>query len=238
MNLFKHIPLIEISPGVKKSFDGVFEEMYIPLCHFSVSIVKDKSIAEDVVQSVFLKLWQERKKLRKLNNAKSYIYNCVRNASIDLLRKEKRISDVPIDVIQKENIESRIIEQEVRVELNKLLSLHLRLHPATTGIVKHSDLNQMKKTALFINTARAALVEEGALEAALTSGRPGRAALDVYPKEPIYDKNYPLLAIPNVLCSPHLGYVERESYELYYSIAFENCLNFIQGKPTGILALS
>lgn len=123
MNLFKHIPLIEISPGVKKSFDGVFEEMYIPLCHFSVSIVKDKSIAEDVVQSVFLKLWQERKKLRKLKNAKSYIYNCVRNASIDWLRKEKRISDVPIDVIQKENIESRIIEQEVRVELNKLLSL-------------------------------------------------------------------------------------------------------------------
>lgn len=119
-----------------------------------------------------------------------------------------------------------------------VLSLHLRLHPVTTGIVKHSDLTQMKKTALFVNTARAALVEEGALEAALTSGRPGRAALDVYPKEPIYDKNYPLLAMPNVLCSPHLGYVERESYELYYSIAFENCINFMQGKPTGILALS
>ena len=122
MNFFKNILLIEISPGLKKSFDRIFEEMYIPLCRFSFSIVKDKSIAEDIVQSVFLKLWQERKKLSKLNNAKPYIYNCVRNASIDWLRKVKRISDVPIDVIQNENIESRIIEQEVRVELNKLLN--------------------------------------------------------------------------------------------------------------------
>ena len=119
-----------------------------------------------------------------------------------------------------------------------VLTLHLRLHPATKGIVKLNDLKRMKKTALFVNTARAALVEEGSLETALTAGRPGRAALDVYPLEPIYDKNHPLLAMANVLCSPHLGYVERESYELYYSIAFENCINFIQGKPTGILKLT
>lgn len=118
-----------------------------------------------------------------------------------------------------------------------VLSLHLRLHPSTTGIVKLNDLKRMKKTALFVNTARAALVEQGALETALATGQPGRAALDVYPEEPIHDKNYPLLAMSNVLCSPHLGYVERESYELYYSIAFENCINFIQGKPTGILDL-
>ena len=116
-----------------------------------------------------------------------------------------------------------------------VVSLHLRLQPETKGIVKASDLLCMKKTALFVNISRANLIEKGALEAVLSYGRPGRLALDVYDQEPIFDKNHFLLTQPNVLCTPHLGYVERESYELYFSIAFQNCVNFIQGKPTNIL---
>ncbi len=108
-----------------------------------------------------------------------------------------------------------------------VVSLHLRLKEATRGIVKKADLMAMKSDALLVNTARAALIEEGALLEALEGGKPGFAALDVYDEEPIFDPNHPLLQMPNVICTPHLGYVERAGYELYFSIAFENVLEYL-----------
>jgi D-3-phosphoglycerate dehydrogenase len=115
-----------------------------------------------------------------------------------------------------------------------VLSLHLRLADATRGIVTAADLARMKPDALFVNTSRAELVAEGALEAALHAGRPGTAALDVYHSEPL-GADAPLLRIPTVLATPHLGYVEQDSYELYFRAAFENIVNFAAGKPTNIL---
>jgi D-3-phosphoglycerate dehydrogenase len=115
-----------------------------------------------------------------------------------------------------------------------VLSLHLRLADATRGLVTLDDLERMKPDALFVNTSRAELVAEGALEAALRKGRPGQAALDVFTSEPLAP-DAPLLKIPTVLATPHLGYVERDSYELYFRAAFENLVNFAEGKPTGIL---
>jgi D-3-phosphoglycerate dehydrogenase len=115
-----------------------------------------------------------------------------------------------------------------------VLSLHLRLANATRGIVTAADLARMKPDALFVNTSRAELVEHGALEAALQSGRPGSAALDVFTEEPL-PPDSPLLRIPTVLATPHLGYVERDSYEMYFRAAFENIANFASGNPTNIL---
>ncbi|MEW6127849.1 MAG: D-2-hydroxyacid dehydrogenase family protein [Acidobacteriota bacterium] len=116
-----------------------------------------------------------------------------------------------------------------------VLTVHLRLVEATTGIIKAEDLKRMKPSALFVNTSRAELVETGALENALQIGRPGYAALDVFSEEPIYDLNHPLLNMPNVLCTPHLGYVEQSGYELYFKKAFENVHNFITGNPTNMV---
>ncbi|MET0981766.1 MAG: D-2-hydroxyacid dehydrogenase family protein [Telluria sp.] len=115
-----------------------------------------------------------------------------------------------------------------------VLSLHLRLADATRGIVTADDLARMKPDALFVNTSRAELVAAGALEAALRAGRPGMAALDVFLDEPL-PADAPLLRIPTVLATPHLGYVEQDSYEMYFRAAFENVVNFAAGKPTNIL---
>jgi D-3-phosphoglycerate dehydrogenase len=115
-----------------------------------------------------------------------------------------------------------------------VMSLHLRLADATRGIVTAQDLARMKRGALFVNTSRAELVAEGALEAALKQGRPGTAALDVFTSEPLA-ADAPLLRMPTVLATPHLGYVERDSYELYFEAAFRNVVNFAEGKPSGIL---
>jgi D-3-phosphoglycerate dehydrogenase len=115
-----------------------------------------------------------------------------------------------------------------------VLSLHLRLADATRGIVSAEDLARMKPGALFVNTSRAELVAEGALEAALAKGRPGMAALDVFTSEPLAP-DAPLLRIPTVLATPHLGYVEKDSYELYFGAAFQNIVNFASGTPTNIL---
>jgi D-3-phosphoglycerate dehydrogenase len=115
-----------------------------------------------------------------------------------------------------------------------VLSLHLRLNPATRGIVTADDLARMKLDALFVNTSRAELVAENALEAALRRGRPGYAALDVFTDEPL-PADAPLLTIPTVLATPHLGYVEKDSYELYFRTAFENVVSFANGAPTNIL---
>jgi D-3-phosphoglycerate dehydrogenase len=116
-----------------------------------------------------------------------------------------------------------------------VLTLHLRLNPATTGLVRYEDLAQMQPSALWVNTSRAELVEAGALQRALAEGRPGRAALDVFEPEPIFDPGYWALTIPNVLCSPHLGYVERRSYEYYFGVAFQNVIDFFNGTPKNVL---
>lgn len=115
-----------------------------------------------------------------------------------------------------------------------VVSLHLRLNDATRGIVTADDLARMKQDALFVNTSRAELVEEGALEGALRKGRPGYAALDVFTSEPLA-ADAPILKIPTVLATPHIGYVEQDSYELYFRAAFENVVQFANGTPTNIL---
>jgi D-3-phosphoglycerate dehydrogenase len=109
-------------------------------------------------------------------------------------------------------------------EQSDVLSLHLRLTGETRGIVTRADLARMKRDALLVNTSRAELIEAGALEAALRDGRPGLAAVDVYEEEPVVNGGHPLLSLPNAVCTPHLGYVERDSYELYFGQAFDNLL--------------
>jgi D-3-phosphoglycerate dehydrogenase / 2-oxoglutarate reductase len=111
-----------------------------------------------------------------------------------------------------------------------VLSLHLKLTPETRGIVSGADLAAMKPTALFVNTSRDGLVQKGALAAALTGGRPGHAAVDVYDLEPV-PRDHPLLAMDNVVCTPHLGYVVRDSYELYFGQAFDQINAYVAGKP-------
>lgn len=116
-----------------------------------------------------------------------------------------------------------------------VVSMHLRLVDATRGIVKESDLMRMKRDALFVNTSRAELVEPGALERSLRGGRPGFAAIDVFDDEPIRDTSHPLLTMSNVLATPHIGFVEQESYELYFGSAFENVLAFLAGEPKSMV---
>jgi D-3-phosphoglycerate dehydrogenase len=115
-----------------------------------------------------------------------------------------------------------------------VLSLHLRLNEETFGIVKLEDLNRMKPTALIVNTSRAELLEPEALIAALNRGRPGMAAIDVFESEPIL-QGHALLRLENCICTPHIGYVEQESYELYFGAAFDNIVNYIKGTPTNIV---
>ncbi len=114
-----------------------------------------------------------------------------------------------------------------------IISLHLRLTDATRAIVQSGDLDCMKSTALLVNTARAELIESGALEAALRAGRPGAAALDVYESEPL-PVDSPLLRMPNVIASPHLGYVEKDSYEMHFAAAFRNVVDFANGVPNNV----
>ena len=118
-----------------------------------------------------------------------------------------------------------------------IISMHLRLKDATRGIVSQADLALMKPDALFVNTSRAELVQAGALEAALDSGSPGFAAIDVFESEPVA-RNHPLLHRENVLATPHLGYVEQSSYELYFRIAFQNIVDFANGNPQNILQIT
>lgn len=118
-----------------------------------------------------------------------------------------------------------------------VLSLHLRLNEATRGLVRLEDLQRMKPDALLVNISRAELLESGALFQALQGGHPGFAALDVFEQEPATLENEPLLRLHNVLCTPHIGYVERNSYELYFRSAFENLLNFIHNKPTNLIPM-
>ena len=115
-----------------------------------------------------------------------------------------------------------------------VLTLHLRLNDATRGIVSFEDLSLMKTTALLVNTSRAELIKPDALVTALNRGRPGMAAIDVFESEPIL-QGHSLLRLENCICTPHIGYVEQESYELYFGAAFDNVVNFIKGTPTNIV---
>jgi D-3-phosphoglycerate dehydrogenase len=115
-----------------------------------------------------------------------------------------------------------------------VLTLHLRLNDATRGVVRLEALSRMKPTALIVNTSRAELIEENALVAALNRGRPGLAAIDVFESEPIL-QGHPLLRLENAVCTPHIGYVEQDSYELYFGAAFKNVINFINKEPTNLL---
>ena len=123
---------------------------------------------------------------------------------------------------------------EAFFEACDVLSLHLRLNDATRAIVKLSDLSRMKPTALLVNISRAELIEEGALVGALNRGRPGMAAVDVFESEPVL-QGQPLLRLENAVCTPHIGYVEQDSYELLFSAAFDNVVDFIAGNPKNIV---
>ena len=118
--------------------------------------------------------------------------------------------------------------------LSDVLTLHLRLNEETAGCVRLEDFGRMKPTSLFVNTSRAELVEHDALLAALNRGRPGMAAVDVFESEPIL-QGHALLRLENCICTPHIGYVEQDSYEMYFGAAFDNVVNFIQGNPTNIV---
>ncbi len=115
-----------------------------------------------------------------------------------------------------------------------VLSLHLRLTDETRGMITPEDLQSMKPTALLVNTSRAELIQDAALVASLNRGRPGMAAVDVFETEPIL-QGHPLLRLENAVCTPHIGFVEQDSYEQYFSAAFDNLLNFIAGTPTNIV---
>ena len=120
-------------------------------------------------------------------------------------------------------------------EQSDVITLHMRLVDATRGIVTAADLAQMKPTALIVNTSRAALIEPGALVAALKAGRPGMAAVDVYEEEPVLDTLHPLLNMPNVVCTPHLGYVSHDEYEIQLADIFDHITTFVAGKPINVV---
>jgi D-3-phosphoglycerate dehydrogenase / 2-oxoglutarate reductase len=116
-----------------------------------------------------------------------------------------------------------------------VVSLHMRLVEATRGVVTAGDLGRMKPTALLVNTSRAGLIDPGALIAALKAGRPGMAAVDVYEKEPVLDTQYPLLAMDNVVCTPHIGYVTREEYEIQFADIFDQIVAYAAGTPINVV---
>jgi D-3-phosphoglycerate dehydrogenase len=118
---------------------------------------------------------------------------------------------------------------------SNVISLHLRLVDATRGIVTAADLARMRPTALLVNTSRAALIEPGALVAPLNRGRPGMAAVDVYEEEPVLDARHPLLAMENVVCTPHIGYVTRDEYELQFSDVFDQIAAYEAGTPINVV---
>ena len=125
--------------------------------------------------------------------------------------------------------------REELFERSDIVTVHLRLVDATRGIVTADDLRRMKPSALFVNTSRAGLVEPGALVAALDSGRPGMAAVDVFDEEPLHDIDDPLLTLDNVVCTPHIGYVTREEWELQFTDIFEQIRSFAVGSPMNVV---
>jgi D-3-phosphoglycerate dehydrogenase len=116
-----------------------------------------------------------------------------------------------------------------------VISLHLRLVPATRGIVTAADLARMKPTAILVNTSRAPLIAPGALAEALKAGRPGFAAVDVFEEEPVTDPSHPLLTADTAICTPHIGYVTREEYEVQFTDIFDQIVAYAAGTPTNVV---
>lgn len=116
-----------------------------------------------------------------------------------------------------------------------VVSLHLRLYPSTRGVVTAEDLGRMKPDAMLVNTSRAGLIAPGALVAALQAGRPGAAAVDVFEEEPVLGGNHPLLGMPNVICTPHIGYVSRDEYEVQFSDIFDQIVAYAGGTPINVV---
>jgi len=125
--------------------------------------------------------------------------------------------------------------KEAFFETCDVLSLHMRLLDATRGIVTADDLARMKPTSLLVNTSRAPLVAPGALVSALRAGRPGMAAVDVYEQEPLRDVRDPLLAMDNVVCTPHIGYVTRDEYEIQFADIFDQIVAYAAGTPINVV---
>jgi D-3-phosphoglycerate dehydrogenase / 2-oxoglutarate reductase len=125
--------------------------------------------------------------------------------------------------------------KEAFLEACDVVTLHMRLVPATRGIVTRADLARMKPDAILVNTSRAGLVEPGALVAALRAGRPGMAAVDVYEDEPLRDTNDPLLTLPNVVCTPHIGYGTREEWEIQFADIFDQVNAYAAGAPANVV---
>jgi D-3-phosphoglycerate dehydrogenase len=116
-----------------------------------------------------------------------------------------------------------------------ILSLHIPLNAETRGIVTREDLDRMKPSALIVNTSRARIIADGALVEALKAGRPGFAAVDVYEDEPVIGAAHPLLHLDNAVCTPHLGYVERDKYEAHYTQVTDQILAYAAGRPIDVV---
>jgi D-3-phosphoglycerate dehydrogenase / 2-oxoglutarate reductase len=127
------------------------------------------------------------------------------------------------------------VSREAFFEESDVVSLHIRLVDATRGLVTAADLARMKPAALLVNTSRAGLIAPGLLEAALRTGRPGMAAVDVYEEEPVLGARHPLLAMDNVICTPHLGYVERDTLEGMFSTIFDQMLAYASDRPVNVV---
>src|SRR5262249_55329522 len=125
--------------------------------------------------------------------------------------------------------------REAFFEQCDVVSLHMRLVEATRGIVTAADLARMKPSALLVNTSRAGLIAPGALVDALRAGRPGMAAVDVYEAEPLLDTGHPLLTMDNVVCTPHIGYVTRDEYEIQFSDIFDQITAYAAGTPVNVV---
>jgi D-3-phosphoglycerate dehydrogenase len=126
--------------------------------------------------------------------------------------------------------------REAFFESADIVTLHLPLNKDTRGIVTAQDLARMKPSAMIVNTSRSPIIAQGALEEALAKGRPGYAAIDVFDSEPMTDPNHPLLKMKNVLCTPHLGYVEERVYEGIYGVAVDQIVAFAEGKPINVVS--
>jgi D-3-phosphoglycerate dehydrogenase / 2-oxoglutarate reductase len=120
-------------------------------------------------------------------------------------------------------------------EICDVISLHMRLVPATRGIVTADDLARMKPTSLLVNTSRAPLIAAGVLEAALAAGRPGMAAVDVFEQEPVLGGNHPLLKMSNVVATPHIGYVTHDEYETQFTEIFDQIVSYAAGTPDNVV---
>ena len=116
-----------------------------------------------------------------------------------------------------------------------IVSVHVRLKPETRGIITAEDFAAMGKDALFVNTSRAGLIEEGAMLAALEKGRPGKAALDVFDVEPITAAADPLAAHPRVTATPHIGFVTVDEFEIQFADIFDQIVAFAAGTPVHMI---